>query len=338
MRLLKKRYEMVLKSQKFYLLILLIVVTSLIPIFERDPFIIHVLTLVSISAIYASSWNILAYSGQASLGHAAFLGIGGFTSSLLAINLGISPWFGLIIGGIISAVIGFLIGLVCVRLREWFLAMVTFGFSVIAETVISHFDYVTYGVSGFRTPLLVPRGIPFYYAALFLALLSISIIYLIMKSKIGLAFSAIRENEPEARMVGVDTTKYKLLAFVISTFFAGLSGALYSHFLRYISVKVFIPENSFKPLIMSLIGGLGTIEGPIIGSIIIVFIESFLPTIDERLHGLIGSFFVEVSNVGPPIRMLGIGVFLVVIVIFFPKGVSSLLQKIYSRIRESYKE
>ena len=228
-------------------------------------------------------------------------------------------------------------GLACVRLREWFLAMVTFGFAVIAETVTSHFDHITHGVWGFRTPLLVPPGIPFYYAALLLAVSSISLMYLIMKSKIGLAFSAIRENESEARMIGVNTTKYKLLAFVMSTFFAGLSGALYAHFIRYINIKVYVPENSFKPLMMSVIGGLGTIEGPVIGSAIMVFIDSFLPTIDKTLQALMGPFFIEVSNVGPPIRMIGIGIFLVVIVIFIPKGVSSLLHRIYSYLRESVK-
>jgi branched-chain amino acid transport system permease protein len=334
---LKRKMKMLLHSQRFYFFLLSVAATACIPVFERDLFVIHVLTLISIFAIYSSSWNLLAYSGQASLGHAAFLGIGGFTSSLIAINLGISPWFGLLIGGAVSSGIGFLIGLACVRLREWFLAMVTFGFAVIAETVTSHFDHITHGVWGFRTPLLVPPGIPFYYAALLLAVSSISLMYLIMKSKIGLAFSAIRENESEARMIGVNTTKYKLLAFVMSTFFAGLSGALYAHFIRYINIKVYVPENSFKPLMMSVIGGLGTIEGPVIGSAIMVFIDSFLPTIDKTLQALMGPFFIEVSNVGPPIRMIGIGIFLVVIVIFIPKGVSSLLHRIYSYLRESVK-
>ncbi len=335
---MKKKLKISLNSQKFYLFLLSVIVTVCIPLFEKRPFVIHVLTLVSIYSIYSSSWNLLAYSGQASLGHAAFLGIGGFTSSLLALNLGISPLYSLFIGGALSSVIGFLIGLVCVRLRAWFLAMVTFGFSVIAETVTSHFDHITHGIWGFRTPLLVPLGVPFYYAALFLAVSSISLIYSIMKSKIGLAFRAIQENEGEARMSGINTTKYKLFAFTISTFFAGLSGALYAYFLRFINIKVYIPENSFKPLMMSVIGGLGTIEGPIIGSTILVFIESFLPTIDKTLQALMASFFVEVSNVGPPIRTVGIGAFLVVTVIFMPKGVSSLLHKIHSKLHRIYEK
>ena len=99
---------------------------------------------MALFTIYASSWNLLATSGQGSLGHAAFLGIGGFTSALLALNLGIPPIIGIFIGGVVSAGIGFLIGLTCVRLKAWFLGMVTFGFAVIAETLVSYFDDFTH--------------------------------------------------------------------------------------------------------------------------------------------------------------------------------------------------
>ena len=327
-----------MRSNRFYLSFALLIISACIPLLIKDLFIIYVLTLVNIFTLYSSSWNLLAYSGQGSLGHAAFLGIGGFTSSLMAINLGIPPMIGVIIGGLFSAFIGLLIGLACVRLRAWFLAMVTFGFSVIAETVTRYFDPITHGVFGFQTPLLVPSGLPFYYLSLLIAVLTIIFIYLVMNSKIGLAFRAIRENEQEARMSGINTATYKLLAFVLCTFLAGLSGAIYAHFLRYINVTIYNPANSFKPLMMAVIGGLGTIEGPIIGSIILVFIESFLPTLDKRINAVMGRFFPEVSNVGPPLRFLGIGVFLVVIVIFVPKGFSSLLRKIYNRALGSESE
>jgi branched-chain amino acid transport system permease protein len=327
-----------IQTTKFYIFVAVIAISAVIPLVIGDPFLIHVLTLMALFTIYASSWNLLASSGQGSLGHAAFLGIGGFVSSLLAINLGIPPIIGIFIGSVVSAGIGFLIGLTCVRLKAWFLAMVTFGFSVIAETLVSQFDDVTHGILGFRTPRLVPSGLPFYYFAIFLAVLSVFAIYFIMKSKIGLAFRAIHQNESEAKMIGINTAKYKLYAFVISTFFAGLAGGLYAHFLRYISVTVFAADNSFKPLMMSVIGGLGTIEGPIIGSIIIVAIESYLPIIDNFLDPALGSLFPEVSFVGPYLRFLGLGVFLVIVVIFLPKGVSSLLHKIYDYFRAETKK
>jgi branched-chain amino acid transport system permease protein len=327
-----------IQSTKFYVFIAVIAISAAIPVVVGDPFLIHVLTLIALFTIYASSWNLLATSGQGSLGHAAFLGIGGFTSSLLAINLGIPPIIGIFIGGFFSAGIGFLIGLTCVRLKAWFLAMVTFGFSVIAETLVSHFDDFTHGVLGFRTPLLVSSGLPFYYFALLLATLSVSAIYVIMKSKIGLTFRAIHQNASESRMIGINTAKYKLYAFVISTFFAGLAGGLYVHFLRYIRVSIFAAGNSFEPLMMSVIGGLGTIEGPIIGSIIIVAIDSYLPIMDKFLDPALGSLFPEVSFVGPYLRFLGLGVFLVIVVIFLPKGVSSLLHKIHNYFREETKK
>ncbi len=334
----KKQIISLKESRKFHFLVVAIVFSSLIPLVLSDPFMIHVLTLIAIFTMYASSWNLLANSGQGSLGHAAFLGIGGFTSSLLAINLGIPPIIGIFIGALFSAGIGFLIGLTCVRLEAWFLAMVTFGFSVIAETLVSQFDDITHGVMGFRTPLLVPSGLPFYYFALFMAIISVIIIYLLMKSKIGLAFRALKENSSEARMIGINIAKYKLYAFVISTFFAGLAGSLYAHFLRYINVAVFSADNSFKPLMMAVIGGLGTIEGPIIGSILLVSIESFLPNIDKYLQPIMSPLFSAVSNVGPPLRLMGLGIFLLLVVIFFPKGVASIIRRLYNYLLEQFRE
>ena len=321
------------KTTKFRIIIVIMAVTILFPLVIEDTFLIHVLTLIALFAIYASSWNLLATSGQGSLGHAAFLGIGGFTSSLLAIQpLNVPPILGIFAGAFLSSGIGFLIGLTCVRLKAWFLAMVTFGFSVIAETLISHFDDFTHGILGFRPPLLVPSGLPFYYLALLFATLTILSIFLIMKSKIGLAFKAIHQNQFEAQMIGINTAKYKLYAFIISTFFAGLAGGLYAHYLRYIRVSIFSASNSFEPLMMSVIGGLGTIEGPIIGSILLVSIDSFLPDIDKFLPIIHGVF------VGPYIRFLGLGIFLVIIVIFFPKGVTSILRKIINYFRTETKK
>ncbi|MCJ7721607.1 hypothetical protein MUO98_04290 [Candidatus Bathyarchaeota archaeon] len=117
-----------------------------------------------------------------------------------------------------------------------------------------------------------------------------------------------------------------------------MSGAIYSHFLRYISVTIFAADNSFKPLMMSVIGGLGTIEGPIIGSAIMVFIDTLLPNIDKFLQPVLSSLFPAVSNVGPPIRLLGLGIFLVIVVVFLPKGVTSLLHKIYHYLRTDTKK
>ncbi|MEJ5328045.1 MAG: branched-chain amino acid ABC transporter permease [Candidatus Bathyarchaeia archaeon] len=326
------------RSQKLYPVIITLIIAAIMPFFVSSYVISEVLTPMIIFAIYASSWNLLASSGQGSLGHAAFLGIGGFTSALLTIKLGLPSIASLFLGSLISAAIGVLIGLACVRLKAWFLAMVTFGFSVIIVTIFSEFDEFTGAIMGFRTPLIVERGIPFYYTALVFSAISIFIIYLIMKSKLGLAFRAIHQNELEAKMIGINTAKYRLIAFVISTFFAGLAGELYAQSIQYIQNFIFAPYYSFLPLMMSVIGGLGTIEGPIVGSVIIRVIDSYLPSVDSALDGLLHPLFPSVSHVGPPLRMLGLGVFFIVIVIFAPKGVSPLIKKAYNYLRSSPKE
>ncbi|MGF3521660.1 MAG: branched-chain amino acid ABC transporter permease [Candidatus Bathyarchaeia archaeon] len=317
-----------LYTKRFILVVTALTFIAIFPLIIGSEYVIsEVLTPMLIFAIYASSWNLLACSGQGSLGHAAFLGIGGFTSALLAIKLAVPPLLGLFLGGLFSAAIGFLIGLTCVRLKAWFLGMVTFGFSVIALTLVSQFDSVIGGIMGFRTPLIVPRGVLFYYFTFATAAVSVFVIYLIMKSKLGLAFKAIRENELEAKMTGINTSKYRLLAFLLSTFFAGLAGGLYAQYIRYIDVSIFSPHFSFLPLMMAVIGGLGTLSGPLIGSVIIVSIDAYLPRIDPLLQGLMGSLFPAVSNVGPPIRMMLLGIILLVVVIFAPKGVHSIIDK-----------
>ncbi len=334
---LTKNLRELLESRKLLIAIPFFILAFVVPLINSGSFFLSVLTTIIVFAVYASSWNLLAYSGQGSLGHAVFLGIGGFVSALVVINLNIPPIISLFVGGIFSAAIGFLIGLTCVRLKAWFLAMVTFGFSVIAVSLFSQFDSIMHGINGFRTPILVASGFEFYYLALAFAIASVAFIYIIMKSRMGLAFKAIRENEAEARMIGIRTSKYKLYAFVISTFLAGLAGALYVYnpALRYVDNSIFLPTNSFTPLIMTVIGGLGTLEGPIIGAVILVSVQTLLslPSITNYLQNALGAVFPSVSNVGPPLTFLGIGIFLVVIVIFAPKGVSSIMHRIYHRLR-----
>jgi branched-chain amino acid transport system permease protein len=218
-------------------------------------------------------------------------------------------------------------------LKAWFLAMVTFGFAVIAVTIVSQFDDIFGGIIGFATPSIVPQGVPFFYATLAITTVSIAAIYLVMKSKWGLAFKAIHENELEAKMIGINTAKYRLLAFVISTFFAGVAGCLLTESHLFISTDIFKIDNSFLPLIMAVVGGLGTLEGPIVGSIIITSIDKFAPIAYPLLQPL-SPLFPGVTNVGPALTLVGLGIFLILVVIFLPKGITSLLHKLYDYLRE----
>jgi branched-chain amino acid transport system permease protein len=245
----------------------------------------------------------------------------------------------ILLGGLLSAGIGFLIGLACVRLKAWYLAMVTFGFSVIAGTLSSQLDTITNGINGFAPISLIPNGYPFYILVISFAVSSITAMSLIMKSRMGLAFRAIHGNEAEAKMIGINTAKYKLIAFVISTFFAGIAGGLYAYFIRFIQNDIFSPANSFLPLIMTVIGGLGTVAGPIIGSIFLVSLQQTLalPGVVESLRSSLGAYFPGVSNVGPPIAFLIIGIILVLIVIFSPKGLAPLFSKFLKYITSEEK-
>ena len=348
-----------LHTRTLHLTLVAFVILALIPLFITDNFFLTVLTLITIFAIYAASWNFLANSGQGSLGHAVFLGIGGFSSAIIGavISTNLIKLLGtsqmpvgflslliqvlaLLVGGLFSAGIGLLIGLACVRLKAWYLAMVTFGFSVIADSLSSQFDSVTHGINGFSPTLLVPRGFPFYLMVISFAATSIFIMFLIMKSRMGLAFRAIRENESEAKMIGINTAKYKLIAFVISTFFAGLAGGLNAYLIRYVDNSIFAPANSFSPLIMTVIGGLGTVTGPIIGSIFLVSVQQILslPSVADSLRNSLGAYFPGVGDVGPPLSFLFIGIFLVVIVVFAPKGLTSLLQRLYNYLNVHLRE
>ncbi|MGQ9542983.1 MAG: branched-chain amino acid ABC transporter permease [Candidatus Bathyarchaeia archaeon] len=301
-------------SPKFSATIFAVIGISIIPIFQPSQYILHLLILMGIYTIYSSSWNLLAYTGQASLGHSAFLGLGGYVSSLLVIKVGIDPWLGLLMGGVSAAAVGFMIGLTCVRLREWFLAMVTFGFAVIAETAVMALDWITQGATGYATPTLLNTRIQYYYATLALATITVAVIYLLIRSRIGLAFSAVRENQLEAEGVGINTVRYKLLAFILSSFFTGIAGGFLVHYIGYISNEIFSFHHSFMPLIMSVTGGLNTITGPIIGSIIII------------------SIWEALKIINPTQRMIAIGVFLTLVVIFMPKGLHSVVRKLLRSI------
>jgi branched-chain amino acid transport system permease protein len=289
-----------------------------------SAYLLTVLILMLIFIIYSSAWNLLAISGQGSLGHAAFFGIGGYASAILASRLGLPALATILAGGLFAAVIGVLIGLTCVRMREWFLAMVTFGFAIIAHTITAELSWLTGGWDGIPAKRLISVTIPNYllyeyYLVLLITVMALVIIYWLVKSKMGLALEAIRENELEAKVMGIDVTRYKLTAFAISAFFTGIAGALEIHHFGYITPEVYGIEISFWPIIYSISGGLFTLEGPILGTIIITLLdESF-----KNLGWAYGRFIL-------------IGVILILMVIFLPRGIVSLPRKLKARLSQAH--
>ena len=299
-----------------YATIIALAIAAAIPFLSDNMFVLNLAVLMLISIIFASAWNILAYSGQGSLGHAAFFGIGAYASTLIAMQLGITPFVTIFLGSAVAAFIGILIGLTCVRLKEWFLAMVTFGFAIIVQTLtVSILAPMTGGWDGIPSPRLVSPSIPGYqlieyYAILIITVFAIVAIWYIIKSKIGLAFSAIRENETEARAAGIDPVRYRLLAFAISAFIAGVAGALQIHHIGYITPELYGVDNSFWPITFVILGGLGTLAGPIIGTVVLTILWEGL-----KMTGLTFGRYVIV------------GVILILTIIFLPRGLVSLPER-----------
>ncbi|OPY39309.1 MAG: leucine/isoleucine/valine transporter permease subunit [Methanoregula sp. PtaU1.Bin051] len=290
-----------------------VAIAIIAPLLSENLFLLNLVSLMLIFIIFSSAWNLLACSGQGSLGHAAFFGIGAYASTLIAVKAGLSPYITIFLGAAVAAGIGILLGLTCVRLKEWFLAMVTFGFAIIVQTLtVSVLAPVSGGWDGIASPRLVSPAIPGYqlieyYSILVISIAAILFIRYVMKSRAGLAFSAIRENELEARAAGVDPVKYRLLAFALSAFIAGVAGALQIHHIGYITPEIFGVDLSFWPITYVILGGLGTIAGPVIGTVVLTIIWDGL-----RLAGLTFS------------RYIIIGVILILTIIFLPKGLVDL--------------
>ena len=290
-----------------------IAIAAAAPFLTGDLYLLNLLTLMLIFVIFASAWNLLAYSGQGSLGHAAFFGIGAYASTLIAIKSGIPAVVSIFFGAAVAAFIGVLIGLTCFRLREWFLAMVTFGFAIIVQTItVSVLAPISGGWDGMASPRLVSPSIPGYqlieyYAILLITISSILAIHLILRSRIGLSFSAIRENEIEARAAGVDPVRVRLLAFAISAYIAGVAGALEIYHIGYVTPEIFGVDLSFWPITYVIFGGLGTLAGPVIGTVVLM----------STWEGLkLGGFTFG--------RYIIVGVLLILVIIFLPRGLVSL--------------
>ena len=302
--------------------IAVVAVAVVLPFVSGNLFFLNLLSLMLIFIIFSSAWNLLACSGQGSLGHAAFFGIGAYASTLIAVKSGVSPYITIFIGAAVAAFIGILIGLTCVRLKEWFLAMVTFGFAIIVQTLtVSILAPVTSGWDGIASPRLMSPNIPGYqlleyYSILVITIASIIFIWYIMKSRVGLAFSAIRENELEARASGINPVKYRLLAFALSAYLAGVAGALEIHHIGYITPEIYGVDLSFWPVTYVILGGLGTLAGPIVGTVVLTIIWEGL-----KMAGLTFGRYVIV------------GVLLILVIIFLPKGLVDLP----SRLQEWWK-
>jgi branched-chain amino acid transport system permease protein len=253
-------------------------------------YLITIGTIIAINGIAACGLNVIVgFAGQISLGHAAFFGIGAYTAALLATKAGLPFWAALPLVIAVSALIGLLLGIPSLRVREDFLAITTIGINFIVEAIFNNFEFFggALGIGGIpRVEVfdLKLRGTEFLVLCLFFLVVVMVVCWWLTRCWAGLACFALREEEAAAASVGISPVRFKLLAFVIGTGMAGLGGALYAHFMRFISASDFAFPLSVSLLSMVVVGGIGTLWGPILGALIIgVLPEVFRPLTDYRI-------------------------------------------------------
>jgi branched-chain amino acid transport system permease protein len=281
-------------------------------------YLLHILVITGIYIILTLSLNlVVGYTGLASLGHAAFSCVGAYTSSLLVLNLGLSPWLGLLIGACVAASLGVIIGFPSLRLKGDYLALATFGFGVIVYSIAKNWVSVT------RGPMGLP-GIPGFsvfgirlseiWSYLILVglfvLLTFFTIRRVVNSPFGRILRGIREDEIATLAMGKDVDKHKIVVFVIGAFFAGIAGSLYAHHITFIDPSSFTVMESITILLMVVFGGMGSLAGSFIGASILVIFPEVL-----RFIGL-------PSSIAAPLRQMIYGLLLIVLMLKRPQGIS----------------
>ena len=271
---------------------------AVLPLFLKDAYYFRILIFIGIYIILALSLNLInGYAGLFSIGHAAFYGIGAYSSALLTLRLGIPFVVALPLSGMIAGFFGFLIGKPTLRLSGIFLTLATLGFNIIYVLLMINLGGLTrgpLGITGIPSPKILSYGfsgqVDYYYLIFILVLLTLGSIYRLIHSRFGKALLAIREEETAAEAIGVHTVHYKIAVFTISTFYAGIAGSFFAHFLRFIAPDSFTFWESFTLLAMLALGGQGNLVGPVVGaSLLIAIPEVFRFLTDYRMifYGLI---------------------------------------------------
>ncbi|WP_411964570.1 branched-chain amino acid ABC transporter permease [Haloferax sp. YSMS24] len=285
---------------------------------------LKVLILTVIYAYTAQSWNIMSgYTGQFSFGHAAFFGVGAYATQLLLSDIGLNPWIGMLIGGVIAGLYGLVIGALTFRfnLKGHYFALATLAFAELLRFVVTNMSELN-GANGYFKPFPRDYGaeyglaafqfqtdLPYYYIILGFLLVVTVVSWGIKNSWIGLYFFAIREDEQAAASVGVPSFRYKLIGVAVSAFFTALGGAYWSMYFNTIRPDtVFALFKNVEILLPAVVGGPGTLIGPIVGSFIVTPVSEVARTTFTNINGLDRIIY---------------GAFLVAIVIYSPRGVVS---------------
>jgi branched-chain amino acid transport system permease protein len=302
--------------------------------FVADDYTTHILILIFFWAYLGQSWNILGgYAGQFSFGHAAFFGVGAYSSTALFVHLGLTPWIGLLVGGLLGLLLGLFIGFLSFRygLRGSYFALATLAFSEILFVVVTNGGWLG-GGAGLLIPLWgqAPWLFQFaskqpYYFIILAMLAGVTLLtYRISRAKLGFSFVAIRENENAAEAIGVDTFAYKMRAMALSSFLTTLGGTFYAQYFFYIDPALaFGVGNSVEIILRPIVGGAGTIAGPIVGSFI-------LTPLGELTRQYIRLWTGQNT---PGVDLVVYGALLIAVIIFLPNGVVGAINEARARRR-----
>lgn len=309
-----RRSTMIKKYNKLIVLLALILLSI---VFRDNYYILLLFCTIGIATMVVSGLDILfGYSGQISLGHAAFYAIGAYTSAILSTTYGVPVWISMFCGAILATGLAILIAIPSVKLVHHFLALVTISFGQLVYLFVANAEGLTSGYSGIN---FIPKPnffgfeltsmLSYFYFILVVVTILLILKQNIVESRTGRSLIAIRENSSAANGTGINVRKYKVMAFALSAFYTGLAGAIYAHLIGFISPESFMQEQSTIFLTMLLFGGMGNFWGPITGAIV-------LTAISESLQKL-GSY-----------QMLVYGVFLLIVIVWLPGGISGGLNPI----------
>jgi len=295
---------------------LIITALAVLPLTGLNTYFLHILIITIMWSIIGMAWNLLGgFCGQVSFGHAAFFGVGAYTSGILYHKLGISAWWGMPASILVVAIFALVIGYICLRLRGPFFALGTLAVGVILRVTAENLTGITEGNLGImiRERTWVDKTW-YYYIILALAVAVFILVKKIIASKLGYYFVAIREDQDAAESLGIDTTFYKTVALCLSAVITGLAGAFYTSYMGYIDPKVVfaLHDISIVVIMVVMVGGVATFWGPVIGSAIMVLLAELIRSIPK-----LGAAHLTLF-----------GVLLIVIIIFLPNGIIGDIPKL----------
>jgi branched-chain amino acid transport system permease protein len=302
----------------------LLLFLAVLPMMISVKYFLHLSILALIWVIIAQGQNLIqGYTGYVSITQAGFMGIGAYCSSLLSLNYGISVWLTIVVTTLFAALFAVIVGFPSLRVKGHYFAIMTLAYNMVIFIVLVNWSHLTKGeagLSGIPQPSVGAWGffdfnnrVVYYYLVLAATVLVICLVALIVHSRVGKILIAIRQNEDLVGASGITAWKYKLFAFVMSAAFAGFAGALYAHYQRFINPEIFGVAQSLDAILAVIIGGSGTILGPIIGAFTVVFMPEYLRFADS-------------------LRLIVYGFILVVVTIFMPKGITFVLQSTFDRL------